>query len=143
MWELEARYLAQLVHTCVLAYAPERVVLGGGVMQRLFRVNWQFALFVIYPWAALLAVIGGGFLLGWIAASLLALALPFGETARLLLAAAVALGVLHLAGPRIRKARDKARPSLVMFCRTRVASAAPVRKVRAGRTKAKCSSCSS
>ena len=78
--------------------------LRGGVMQRLFRVNWQFALFVIYPWAALLAVIGGGFLLGWIAASLLALALPLGETARLLLAAAVALGVLHLAGPRIRKA---------------------------------------
>ena len=29
--------------------------LRGGVMQRLFRVNWQFALFVIYPWAALLA----------------------------------------------------------------------------------------
>jgi fructokinase len=34
LWELEARYLAQLVTTCVLAYAPERVVLGGGVLQR-------------------------------------------------------------------------------------------------------------
>src|SRR6476620_4881933 len=78
--------------------------LRGGVMQRLFRVNWQFALFVIYPWAALLAVIGGGFLLGWAAASLLALALPLRETARLLLAAGTALGALHLAGPRIRKA---------------------------------------
>jgi hypothetical protein len=78
--------------------------LRGGVMQRLFRVNWQFALFVIYPWAALLAVIGGGFVLGWAAASLLALVLPLGETARLLLAAGAALGALHLAGPRIRKA---------------------------------------
>jgi hypothetical protein len=78
--------------------------LRGAVVQRLFRVNWQFALFVIYPWAALLAVIGGGFLLGWIAASLVALALPFGDTAKLILAAASAIGVLHAAGPRIRKA---------------------------------------
>jgi len=70
--------------------------LRGGVMQRLFRVNWQFALFVIYPWAALMVVIGGGFLLGWAAAWLLALALPLGETARLLLAAAAALGALRL-----------------------------------------------
>jgi hypothetical protein len=78
--------------------------LRSGVMHHLFRVNWRFATFVIYPWAALLAVIGGGFLLGWAGASLLAIALPLGETAKLLLAAAVALGVLHLAGPRIRKA---------------------------------------
>ena len=78
--------------------------LRGGVMQRLFRVNWQFALFVIYPWAALLAVIGGGLLLGWTLASLLALLLPLGETAKLVLAAASAVGVLHVAGQRIRKA---------------------------------------
>jgi hypothetical protein len=78
--------------------------LRGGVMQRLFRVNWRFALFVIYPWAALLAVVGGGFLIGWIAASLLALALPLGETAKLVLAAATAAGVLQLAGAKIRKA---------------------------------------
>ena len=49
-------------------------------------------------------MIGGGLLLGWAAASLLALAWPLGETAKLILAAAVALGVLHAAGPRIRKA---------------------------------------
>ena len=76
----------------------------SGVMRRLFRVNWQFALFVVYPWAALLALLGGGFLLGWIAASLLALALPLGDTAKLVLAAAIAVGVLQAAGPRIRKA---------------------------------------
>lgn len=34
VWELEARYLAHLVATCVLAYAPERIVLGGGVFER-------------------------------------------------------------------------------------------------------------
>lgn len=34
LWALEARYLGHLVATCVLAYAPRRVVLGGGVMQR-------------------------------------------------------------------------------------------------------------
>lgn len=78
--------------------------LRGAVVQRLFRVNWQFALFVIYPWAALLAVLGGGFLLGWAGAALLAMALPLGGPVKLVLAAAVALGVLHAAGARIRKA---------------------------------------
>lgn len=78
--------------------------LRSAVVQRLFRVNWQFALFVIYPWAALVAVIGGGFTLGYGAASLLTLAVPLPEIARLGLAAAVALGVLQAAGPRIRKA---------------------------------------
>ncbi len=31
VWELEAEYLAQGVVTCILAYAPRRIVLGGGV----------------------------------------------------------------------------------------------------------------
>lgn len=31
VWQLEAEYLAQGVVTCVLAYAPQRIVLGGGV----------------------------------------------------------------------------------------------------------------
>jgi fructokinase len=34
VWELEARYLAHLVTVCVLAYAPQRIVLGGGVLAR-------------------------------------------------------------------------------------------------------------
>ena len=34
VWQLEARYLAQLLGACVLAYAPERIVLGGGVTAR-------------------------------------------------------------------------------------------------------------
>jgi fructokinase len=34
VWKLEARYLAQLVSTCVLAYAPRRIVMGGGVLAR-------------------------------------------------------------------------------------------------------------
>lgn len=34
VWDVEARYLAQLVSTCVLAYSPKRIVLGGGVLAR-------------------------------------------------------------------------------------------------------------
>ncbi len=34
LWDLEARYLAHLLATCVLAYAPQRIVLGGGVFER-------------------------------------------------------------------------------------------------------------
>jgi fructokinase len=34
VWNVEGSHLAALVSACVLAYSPERVVLGGGVMQR-------------------------------------------------------------------------------------------------------------
>ncbi|MDB4985069.1 MAG: fructokinase [Myxococcaceae bacterium] len=34
LWELEARYLGHLLSACVLAYAPRRIVLGGGVLAR-------------------------------------------------------------------------------------------------------------
>ncbi len=35
IWEIEADYLAQLCAALVLAVSPERIVLGGGVMQQL------------------------------------------------------------------------------------------------------------
>jgi fructokinase len=34
IWDLEARYLAHLLAACVLAYSPQRIVLGGGVFER-------------------------------------------------------------------------------------------------------------
>jgi hypothetical protein len=78
--------------------------LRGAVVQRLFRINWQFALFVIYPWAALLAVLAGGVLLGYALAGLLALAVPLAGIVKAAIAGAVALAVLAAAGPTIRKA---------------------------------------
>jgi fructokinase len=34
VWALEAQYLAHLLAACVLAYAPRRIVVGGGVLAR-------------------------------------------------------------------------------------------------------------
>ncbi len=34
VWDLEAHYLGMLMHAVVLAYAPHRIVLGGGVAKR-------------------------------------------------------------------------------------------------------------
>jgi fructokinase len=34
-WTLEAHYLALALHTWVCTLSPERIILGGGVMQRL------------------------------------------------------------------------------------------------------------
>ena len=34
VWALEAQYLAHLLAACVLAYAPRRIILGGGVLAR-------------------------------------------------------------------------------------------------------------
>jgi pimeloyl-ACP methyl ester carboxylesterase len=83
-----------------LLMAAMAEALRSAMMQRLFRLNWQFALFVIYPWAALFAVLGAGFFAGYATAALLGLAWPF----QLLAGTAVAAGALHLCRARIRKA---------------------------------------
>ncbi len=33
-WELEAHYLAQALHTFICTFSPQRIILGGGVMQQ-------------------------------------------------------------------------------------------------------------
>src|SRR5437762_29891 len=38
--------------------------LRGGVIQKLVRLNWHFAAFVIYPWVALLVLVLGALLIG-------------------------------------------------------------------------------
>jgi fructokinase len=35
-WELEARYIAAALHTLICSLSPERIILGGGVMQQGF-----------------------------------------------------------------------------------------------------------
>lgn len=35
-WALECEYLAQMCHNAVMAFSPERIILGGGVMQQPF-----------------------------------------------------------------------------------------------------------
>ena len=34
VWEMESHYLAQLVRNCMMTVAPNRIVMGGGVMQQ-------------------------------------------------------------------------------------------------------------
>ena len=34
VWDMESHYLAQLVRNCMMTVAPNRVVMGGGVMQQ-------------------------------------------------------------------------------------------------------------
>ena len=36
VWEMETHYLAQLVRNCMMTVAPNRIVMGGGVMQQTF-----------------------------------------------------------------------------------------------------------
>ena len=35
-WELEAEYLSQLCAAAMLSFSPEKIILGGGVMQQKF-----------------------------------------------------------------------------------------------------------
>ena len=35
-WALEADYIAQMCHNAIMAFSPEKIILGGGVMQQAF-----------------------------------------------------------------------------------------------------------
>lgn len=35
-WDLETTYLAQMCHNAIMAFSPEKIILGGGVMQQEF-----------------------------------------------------------------------------------------------------------
>lgn len=35
-WEVESDYLAQMCHNAIMAFSPEKIILGGGVMQQKF-----------------------------------------------------------------------------------------------------------
>lgn len=35
-WDLEAEYLAQMCHNAIMAFSPEKIILGGGVMHKEF-----------------------------------------------------------------------------------------------------------
>ncbi len=37
-WEIEANYLAQMCHNALMTFSPERIILGGGVMQQDFLI---------------------------------------------------------------------------------------------------------
>src|ERR1051325_5849894 len=78
--------------------------LRGGVIQKLFRLNWHFAAFVIYPWVALVILLLGALLIGAAIAWPIAWALSLSGIVEAALAAAIALALLKLFEPRIRKA---------------------------------------
>ncbi len=78
--------------------------LRGGVIQKLFRLNWHFAGFVIYPWVALLAIVAALLAAGFVIASLIGWLWPVSGPVKALLACAMAAGLLWVLTPRIKKA---------------------------------------
>lgn len=78
--------------------------LRGAVIQRLFRVSWRFALFVVYPWAVLLALILGAVGVGYAVARLVRLVLPLPPPAGWVITAVIAGVIMHALGGRVRKA---------------------------------------
>jgi pimeloyl-ACP methyl ester carboxylesterase len=78
--------------------------LRGGVIQKLFRLNWHFAAFVVYPWVAFLVVLLGALVAGEAIAWPIAWALSLPGIAHAALAVALAISLLKLFEPRIKQA---------------------------------------
>jgi len=78
--------------------------LRGGVIQKLFRLNWHFAAFVIYPWIAFLGILMAALLAGGGIAALIAWGLSLPGIVEAGIAIGLALALLKLFERRIRKA---------------------------------------
>ncbi|HEX6443007.1 MAG TPA: hypothetical protein VF007_12520 [Stellaceae bacterium] len=76
----------------------------GGVIQKLFRLNWHFAAFVIYPWVAFVALISAVLAIGFGMAGLIARFWPLPGALEALLAIAIGAGLWTALTPRIKRA---------------------------------------
>jgi len=78
--------------------------LRGGVIAKLFRLNWHFAGFVIYPWVALIGIALALLAVGFGIAGLISWLSPLGVMAKVLLACAIAAGLLWALSPKLKAA---------------------------------------
>ena len=115
-WHTETRYEMLCWHDIVhrdlsrswlsrlpLLIAAMIEALRDRVIVQVFRIDWQFGLMMLYPWAALLALLLGAFGIGYAAATLLGLAASVPLPLRFVLAVAVAAALLRAANPAIRR----------------------------------------
>jgi pimeloyl-ACP methyl ester carboxylesterase len=78
--------------------------LRGGVIQKLFRMNWHFAAFVVYPWVAFFGIALGALLVGGTIAWAIAWGLSLPGIVEAAIAMALAIGLLKVIEPRLKKA---------------------------------------
>jgi len=76
----------------------------GGVIQKLFRLNWHFAAFVIYPWVAFVALMAAVLAIGFGIAGLIGRFWPLSGAFEALLSIAIAAGIWTALTPRIKRA---------------------------------------
>ena len=115
-WRTETRYEMLCWHDLVerdlrrswlsrlpLLIAAMIEALRDRVILQVFRIDWQFGLMMLYPWAALFALLLAAFGIGYGAAVLIGLVLPIGIPVKIVIALALAVGLLRAANPVIRK----------------------------------------
>jgi hypothetical protein len=78
--------------------------LRGGVIAKLFRLNWHFAGFVIYPWVALIGIGLALLAIGFGVAGLIGWLWPLPVWAKALLSCAIAAGLLWALTPKLKQA---------------------------------------
>jgi pimeloyl-ACP methyl ester carboxylesterase len=78
--------------------------LRGGVIQKLFRLNWHFAAFVIYPWVGLALVVAGALSVGFGIAALIDWQWPLPAPVEAVAACMIAAGLVKALTPQIKQA---------------------------------------
>ena len=86
-----------------LLIAAMTEALRDRVIVQVFRIDWQFGLMMLYPWASLMALLLAAFGVGYGAVSLLGLGLTIGVPIKIMLASVIGAVLLRTANAAIRK----------------------------------------
>src|SRR5215475_4789986 len=77
-----------------LLFAALFGALRNRVVDRVFRIDWQFGLMMVYPWAGLFALIFASFSVAYLVALLVGLVLPIGALGVIVTAVVLGTGIL-------------------------------------------------
>lgn len=87
-----------------LLFAAVTAALRSALVQRMFRLNWRFTAFILYPWAALFLTLAAAFAVGCAVVALISLAVALPAVVRWAAMLGITFAIMHALGPRIRKA---------------------------------------
>jgi hypothetical protein len=91
------------IYRLPLLFAALIGALCNRVVDRVFRIDWQFGLMMVYPWAGFLALVFASLALAYGVALLADLVVPIGVLGKVVIAVVLGTGILRVVDPWMRR----------------------------------------